>query len=98
MPDSVMEVLHQSPPMDTAPDHPKLLQARAVGERVLGRCPKLVHEHFASDARYYSAAGTPALCLGPSGAGMHADDEQLSLASLRDYARVIDVLVMEMAR
>lgn len=98
MPDSVMEVLQQSPPMYTAPDHPKLLQARALGEQVLGRRPNLVHEHFASDARYYSANGTPALCWGPSGAGMHADDEQLSLSSLHDYARVIDSLVMEMAR
>lgn len=97
MPDSEMEVVQLSPPMFTAADHPKLLQACAIGEKVLGRRPSLVREHFASDARYYSAKGTPALCWGPSGAGMHADDERLNLESLGTYARLIDQLVVEMA-
>ena len=96
MPDSEMEVLQISPPLLTAADHPKLRQAMTIGEKVLGRQPGLFSEHFASDARYYCAKGTPALCWGPCGGGMHADDERLNLESLERYARVIDALVLEM--
>lgn len=96
MPDSEMEVLQTSPCLSTPEDHPKLVRARDIGERVLGRRPGLFSEHFASDARYYSAKGTPALCWGPCGGGMHGDDERLDLQSLEHYARVIDALVMEM--
>jgi succinyl-diaminopimelate desuccinylase len=96
MPDSELEVVQLAVPLSTAEDHPKLVAARDIGERVLGRRPGLFAEHFASDARYYSAKGTPALCWGPSGGGMHADDERLNLESLETYARVVDALVMEM--
>lgn len=96
MPDSELEIVQLGPSMFTAEDHPKVLQALKVGEKVLGAPVKLFAEHFASDARYYSAAGTPALCWGPCGGGMHADDEHLALESLERYARVIDSLVLEM--
>jgi succinyl-diaminopimelate desuccinylase len=98
MPDSELEIVQLAVPLFTPEDHPKLVRARAIGEQVLGRRPNLFSEHFASDARYYSAKGTPALCWGPSGAGMHADDERLSLESLETYARLVDQLVLEMAR
>jgi succinyl-diaminopimelate desuccinylase len=98
MPDSEMEIVQLGMPLFTPESHPKLVQARAIGERVLGRQPGLFSEHFASDARYYSAKGTPALCWGPCGGGMHADDERLNLESLEAYARVIDALVLEMTR
>lgn len=98
MPDSELEVIQLAGPLFTAEDNPKLVTARSIGEKVLGRRPGLFSEHFASDARYYSAKGTPALCWGPSGGGMHADDERLDPASLEVYARVIDALVWEMAR
>jgi succinyl-diaminopimelate desuccinylase len=98
MPDSELEIVQLAVPLYTAEDHPKLVAARSIGEKVLGRRPGLFSEHFASDARYYSAKGTPALCWGPSGGGMHADDERLNLESLETYARVVDALVMEMTR
>ncbi len=98
MPDSELEVVQLSGVLHTPDDHPKLVQARAVGEKVLGRAPGLFAEHFASDARHYSARGIPSLCWGPSGAGMHADDEQLNLESLETYARLVDALVVELGR
>jgi succinyl-diaminopimelate desuccinylase len=98
MPDSELEIVQLAVCLHTAEDHPKLQACMDVGERVLGRRPGLFSEHFASDARYYSARGTPALCWGPSGGGMHADDERLDLESLASYARLIDALVLELAR
>ncbi|MCA9781286.1 MAG: M20/M25/M40 family metallo-hydrolase, partial [Candidatus Eremiobacteraeota bacterium] len=53
-------------------------------------------EHFASDARYYSAKGTPSICWGPCGGGMHAHDERLDLESLQTYSRVVDQLIFDL--
>lgn len=89
-----LELIQLAVPLFTDEKNAKLQEALAVGHKVLGQTPKLFAEHFASDARYYSAIGTPAICWGPCGGGMHAHDERLDLESLHSYARVIDELVM----
>ena len=92
-PNSDLEVIQIGPTLYTPEDNAHLKTCQDVGARVLGQTPDLFNEHFASDARYYSAAGTPALCWGPSGAGMHANDEHLKLESLSTYASIIDQLI-----
>lgn len=94
-PQAELEIVQLAVPLFTEPDNPQLLAARSVGTEVLGYTPSLFSEHFASDARYYSAKGTPALCWGPSGAGMHADNEHLDLSSLHVYSKVVDRLVSQ---
>lgn len=92
-PHSELEIVQLAVPLLTDAENPKLQAVRALGKEVLGKEPALFSEHFASDARYYSAKGTAALCWGPSGAGMHADDEHLVLESLSTYSRIIDQLI-----
>lgn len=94
-PDAELELVQLAVGLYTPEDDPKLQALRALGSEVLGREPALFSEHFASDARYYSAKGTPALCWGPSGAGMHADNEHVEMESLLVYSRIIDRLVAE---
>lgn len=93
---SELEVIQLAVPLFTPEDNPKLVKALDTGEKVLGKRPTLFNEHFASDARYYSAIGTPAICWGPSGAGMHAHDEHLNLESLQRYSQVVDNLIYEL--
>lgn len=95
-PNSELELIQLAVPLFTDKNDPQLQRAVQVGEKVLGKAPDLFSEHFASDARYYSAKGTPALCWGPSGAGMHADDERLDLDSLTTYSRVVDRLIHDL--
>lgn len=94
--DCELELIQLAVPLFTEEKNSKLMAARKVGEAVLGEEPALFSEHFASDARYYSAKGTPAICWGPSGGGMHADDERLDLESLETYARLVDKLIYEL--
>ena len=93
---SDLELIQLAVPLSTEAENHKLLKAQETGRKVLGETPKLFAEHFASDARYYSAIGTPAVCWGPSGGGMHAHDERLDLKSLQDYSRVIDQLIYDL--
>jgi succinyl-diaminopimelate desuccinylase len=68
----------------TDPEDPSILRMANAIETRIGRQPRLYREHFATDARFYSAAGTPAFCVGPVGAGLHSDEEWVDSASLED--------------
>ncbi len=92
-PESRVTVIQLAVPLSTPADDPMLLRASALGGAALDRAPRLFREHFASDARYYSHRGTSAICWGPKGSGMHADDERVELSSLLTYSKVIDSLV-----
>ncbi len=69
-------------PLDTSPEHPLV---RRLAECVAAECgepARMYREHFASDARFYSEKRIPAVCFGPVGAGLHSDDEWVSIDSL----------------
>jgi len=95
-PNCELELVQLAVPLFTDENNPLLKRALETGRQVLGHTPKLFSEHFASDARYYSASGTPAICWGPCGGGMHAHDERLDLESLQTYSRVVDQLIFDM--
>ena len=71
-----------TPPLNTAPDLPALQQLGQIVAQVRGAEAELFREHFCTDARFYGAAGMPAICIGPIGAGLHSDDEWVDIASL----------------
>ena len=50
-------------------------------------------EHFGSDARFYSESGTPAVCFGPHGAGLHSHEEWVDIGSLERFYRILGSLV-----
>ena len=78
-----------TPPLNTAPDAPAVQQLAQMVAQVRGREPEFFHEHFCTDARFYGAAGMPAVCIGPIGAGLHSDEEWVDIRSL---AQLYDIL------
>lgn len=50
---------------------------------------KNIKIHFASDARFFSASGTPSVVLGPKGENMHGKNEWVSIQSLLDYYEIL---------
>jgi succinyl-diaminopimelate desuccinylase len=79
--------------LQTAADDPHVLRLVRAIERVTGATPAFYGEHFGSDARFYSEVGTPAVCFGPVGAGLHSHDEWVDLASLETFYHVLHALV-----
>jgi succinyl-diaminopimelate desuccinylase len=51
---------------------------------------KFVRFHGASDARHYSASGCTAIDIGPSGEGLHSDNEWVDIKSLEDYYQILN--------
>lgn len=90
-----IEVVQKSYALKTDPEHPLVQKVAAIQEEVTGSRPRFYREHFASDARYWSNKGVPAICWGPSGAGMHADDERVEVSSLETYYGLVTRLLQE---
>lgn len=77
------------PPLATDPNHPHVQRLAEVISTVTGTPAQLYREHFASDARFYSALGIPAVCFGPAGAGLHSDEEWVDITSLEQMYRAL---------
>lgn len=87
-PTAAIEVRAGGPGLRTDPEDPEVCKVADVLAARLGRPPRFYREHFATDARFYTNAGTPAICVGPVGAGLHSDDEWVSVESLADLYHV----------
>lgn len=88
-PSATLLVNEAGPGLYTDPEHPAVCRVADLLERRLGATPRFYREHFATDARYYTSAGIPAVCLGPVGAGLHSDEEWVSIDSLVDLYHVL---------
>ncbi len=79
-------------PLNTDPNHPAVQQLAQV-VRDVGLPAHFYREHFGTDARFYSAKGTPAVCCGPIGAGLHSDEEWVDIDGLVKTYEVFAKLV-----
>lgn len=59
-----------------------------------GHDARLYREHYGSDARFFASAGMPAVCFGPRGANMHADDEYVEIDSLEQVYAALHRFVL----
>ncbi len=97
-PGARIEVIQRSYAHQSDPNHPLIQRLAQIQVETIGLEPRMFSEHFASDTRYWSRLGVPAVCWGPSGAGMHADDEHLDPKSLVQYLQVLERVITELGR
>jgi succinyl-diaminopimelate desuccinylase len=88
-PDAEFVSVMASAGLRTDPEHPDVERIADIIERHTGQSPRFYREHFATDARYYSHIGVPAICLGPIGAGLHSAEEWVDIASLTTLYHII---------
>lgn len=89
-PDSEFVSVMTSAGLHTDPEHHEVERIANLIERHTGQPPRFYREHFATDARYYSHIGIPAICLGPVGAGLHSAEEWVEIASLVTLYHIIN--------
>ena len=68
---------------------------RAAAGSILKHPPQIAGVPFWTDAALLAAAGIPSVLFGPSGAGAHADEEWVDLASVEACAQVYLKTAME---
>jgi succinyl-diaminopimelate desuccinylase len=88
-PDAEFISVMASAGLRTDPEHQEVGRIADIVERHIGHTPRFYREHFATDARYYSHIGIPAICLGPVGAGLHSAEEWVEIASLTSLYQII---------
>ena len=70
------------PPFAVDPDAEVVQAVSRAAEAVMGRAPTVYGETYWMDAAFTQAAGIPTVVFGPDGAGAHAVDEWVDLASV----------------
>jgi acetylornithine deacetylase len=76
-------------PFEVAPDAPVAEAVRAAAAGVLGAPPPTGGASYWADAAFIAAAGIPTVMFGPAGAGAHAAEEWVSVASAEAVARTL---------
>jgi len=64
------------------------MAARVAASQVLGKAPQIAGVPFWTDAALLSTAGIPSLLFGPAGAGAHAAEEWVDLASVQACSEI----------
>ena len=72
---------------DPGNEYFKLLRKSVT--RLTGKKVKLLSDHGASDIRHYNTVNSPGVCFGPTGAGLHTDNEWVSIKSLEQYYEIL---------
>jgi acetylornithine deacetylase len=85
-------------PFEVSPDDAIVGVVRRQAAAVMGREPEIIGEPYWMDAAFTSAAGIPTVVFGPRGAGAHATDEWVDLASVRACAETLLATVAEFCR
>jgi succinyl-diaminopimelate desuccinylase len=79
--------------LNTSETHPAVTQLKQVILESIEHEASTYPEHFGTDARFYSAKGIAAVCCGPIGAGLHSDEEWVSIDGLEQNYQVFASLV-----
>ncbi|MCY4063443.1 MAG: ArgE/DapE family deacylase [Chloroflexi bacterium] len=78
--------------------HPLVQQLRSIGETKLGGEVKLVGSSWWMDSALFGDAGIPTVVLGPAGAGAHAIEEWVDLASVERCREIYIDLIANFCR
>jgi len=82
-------------PLETPEDTGIVKAVQGAARKVLGYAPQIAGVPFWTDAAILSEAGIPSLLFGPSGAGAHAAEEWVDLASVHACAEIYLQTAME---
>ena len=92
------EITLMREPFEVNADEAIVDVVRRQAAAVLGREPEVVGAPYWMDAAFTSAAGIPTVVFGPRGAGAHATDEWVDLASVRSCAETLVAAAAEFCR
>jgi len=77
------------PPMNTPVDHPMLQTILKNASVIQKKEPKIRGTEFVTDAAHYAGKGVTSLIYGPSGDGLHGDNECVDVESLIETTKVL---------
>nr|WP_246580646.1 M20/M25/M40 family metallo-hydrolase [Deinococcus aestuarii] len=82
-------------PFGVGQDEPIVQSLRTAAAGVLGGPPALIGQSFWMDSAFLAAAGIPTAVFGPRGAGAHAAEEWVDLASVERCREVLSATIRD---
>jgi len=76
--------------LNTPENLPEVKGMARAYEKAFGKKPKIVGEHGASDGRFFSSKGIPAILFGCVSVGYHSTDERAEIESILKCFEVMD--------
>ena len=89
------ELLIKEPSQFTKPNNKFIKKLNDSTISILHKETSLVSYHGASDIRHYNSIKSAGVCFGPIGAGLHTDDEWVSIKSLMNYYKILKKFLLE---
>ncbi|MEP6640790.1 MAG: ArgE/DapE family deacylase [Gaiellales bacterium] len=93
--DATVRTTFERAPFEVDPDAGIVTAVRRHARAVLGHEPAVVGHGAWMDAAVLAAAGIPTVVFGPSGAGAHASEEWVDVASVAACADVIEAVARD---
>ena len=81
------------PPFSTPPGHP-LIEAVRSTHQALNIKTELTGKRAVTDAAFYAGAGMTPIVLGPAGAGLHGENEYVTVDSLVEMSKVFAGVIL----
>ena len=88
-----LEITMQESSHKAAEDNDFINKLKISIKEVTGNHGETIALHGASDMRFYTAKGIPAVTFGPRGGGHHSDSEWVDLKSLEDYYKILNTFL-----
>ncbi len=86
--DIEIEMLPGGKMVFTEQDNKYLKSYRAIVEKVLNRPVSYEHKNWATDSRYFVDKNTTIIPHGPTGKGLHSNNEWIDIKSLEDFEKI----------
>ena len=84
-----LELLLNEPAQFTDQDNPYMKILKKAIEKETGKKAKIIVKHGGSDIRHFNAVGCEGVTFGPTGAGLHTDEEWVEVKSLEVYGGIL---------
>lgn len=92
---SKYELLIKEPSQFTKPNNKYIKKLDDSIVSIMNKKTNLVSYHGASDIRHYDRIKSAGVCFGPIGAGLHTDNEWVSIKSLATYYKILKKFLLE---
>lgn len=83
------EVVVKDVPHFTKSDNKYIDILKKSINEIIGKTPKVSKKHGANDVRHFNKFGCDGVQFGPSGEGLHTDNEWVSIKSLDQYYKIL---------
>lgn len=93
-----LDIYRHGMPVKTDPNLPLVKVIERIAENVTEQAVPIGREHGTSDGRFLAAHGIPAIIYGPVGGGLHANDEWVSVDSLKQHAAISWHILQEICK